>query len=441
MKHVARILDVRFSENDRPRFPISWSNSYIETLRNMANNIGTIRSPLDDQLASMILLCVDGQFAEAESRIITLLHSNVDLIKKHHETFISFLFALYASQQLTLLAAMLHDRYGYEQYFSIDVEENGPGQARVRWDILPDGTHRFVFDAKSYQHDYTRSDILAFQWGFPLYANYSKLKDIEPGSVIINQGDVGQTPGLAWCDNRPNYFLVPDCIFVPSRGYNYAREILTKNYVPWEERKPIAFWRGATTGVPTIAGDWRSLERVKLAEIGNRYEHRGFIDAGLSSVIQFSDPVVVEEIKNSGLFRGFVPWENWGQFKYHIDIDGNSSPWSNLFQRLLAGSTVLKVESRRALNQWFYDKLVPWENYVPIAPDLSDLIEKIDWLTQNDQYAREIGQAGRSLADRLTYDREVERSARTIAAAFKYFRGERNCCGPFGRPLPASSGN
>ena len=133
-----------------------------------------------------------------------------------------------------------------------------------------------------------------------------------------------------------------------------------------------------------------------------------------------------------------MPWETWGQFKYHIDIDGNSSPWSNLFQRLLMGSTALKVESQRALQQWFYDELVPWENYVPIAPDLSDLIEKIDWLTRNDRYAREVGQAGRRLADRLTYGREIERGVKTIAAGFRYFRGEQDTSGPFGRALPAA---
>jgi hypothetical protein len=438
MKHVARILDVHLSTRDRPKFPITWSASYVESLRKTAANDGTIRSPLDDQLAAAILLCVDGRFEESQGQILTLMQSNLSLIHDHQETFISFLFALFASQQFGLVAAMLHDRYGFSQYFSIDVEENGPGQSRIRWEILGDGTHRFVFDAKTYQHDHTRSDILAFQWGFPLYANYSLSKDFQPGSIIINQGDVGLTPGLAWCDNRPNYFLVPDCIFVPTRGYAYAREILTKNYVPWEDRKSVAFWRGATTGVPNIAGDWRSLDRVKLCELAGRYEHRGFIDVGLSSVIQFQDPNVIDEIKNSGLFRGFVPWENWGQFKYHIDIDGNSSPWSNLFQRLLTGSTILKVESRRSLNQWFYDELVPWDNYVPIAPDLSDLIEKIDWLTQNDLCARTIGQAGRRLADRLTYEREVERSVHTIGAGFSYFRGERDCCGPFGRRLPAT---
>jgi len=42
------------------------------------------------------------------------------------------------------------------------------------------------------------------------------------------------------------------------------------------------------------------------------------------------------------------------------------------------------------MHQWFYDELVPWEHYVPVAHDLSDLFEKIDWLREHDDEARKI---------------------------------------------------
>ena len=152
-------------------------------------------------------------------------------------------------------------------------------------------------------------------------------------------------------------------------------------------------WRGATTGMPSAPGEWRSLERIRLCELAQRYSQSGLIDAGISSVIQFHDPQVVQEIRSSGLLRDPIPWANWGQYKYLIDIDGNSSPWSNLFQKLLTGSAVLKVESSRSLQQWFYDDLIPWKNYVPIAPDMSDLMSKISWLVKNDSEAERIGRA------------------------------------------------
>jgi hypothetical protein len=33
---------------------------------------------------------------------------------------------------------------------------------------------------------------------------------------------------------------------------------------------------------------------------------------------------------------------------------------------------------------------VPWVHYVPIQADFSDLVEKIKWLKQNDEKAKEI---------------------------------------------------
>ena len=433
MQRTKEALSRISSVDDRPKFPISWSPARVQSLREMASKTVALRSPLDDRLAAAILLCVEGEFQTAQDSIAALIGDNLDLIVRDGETFITTIFALYVSQKFELLSTLFYDRFGFNGELNIDVEENGPDVGRVRWESSKTGLHRFVFDAKSYRYDKTREDILAFYWSFPMYSNFSFNSYCEHGQIVINQMDIGYTPGLAWSENRPDYFLVPDCIFIPTRGYEHVREAINKNLIPWEDRKEKAFWRGGTTGIPKQPGVWRSLERIQLCEIGRRYDSLGFVDIGLSSIIQISDPAAVEEIKASGYLRSFVPWAEWGQFKYQIDIDGNSSPWSNLFQRLLTGSPVLKIESSRALNQWYYDELKPWVNYVPIAPDMSDLIDKIQWLRKNDSFAKAVGQSGRALANNLTYERELARSAQTIARCFRYFRGEATRPGPFGR--------
>ena len=38
----------------------------------------------------------------------------------------------------------------------------------------------------------------------------------------------------------------------------------------------------------------------------------------------------------------------------------------------------------------FYHSLVPWQHYVPVKADLSDLLERIQWAKDNDQEAHEI---------------------------------------------------
>jgi hypothetical protein len=419
----------------RPLTAIIWSDAHREGLTRVARGEQTGFSVVDRDLAPLLLKCSDGDFAEAEIGIIDNLKQNLDSCLQDGEIFISLLFALFVVQRLDLVAAMLRDRFNFPRELELSITRHGHGRGQVSWTILPSGTHRFMFDAVAFESDNTRTEILAFQWGFPVYANYARQEFQEIGTVIINQQDVGRTPGLAWCENRPDFFLIPDCIFVPTGGYSYARTVLRENARPWQDRAPIAMWRGATTGIPAGPGQWRSLERIRLCELAQRHSHTGLIDAGISSIIQFDDQEVVKEIRVSGLLRDAIPWQNWGQYKYLVDIDGNSSPWSNLFQKFLTGSTVLKVESSRGLQQWFYDELVPWGNYVPIAPDMSDLMAKISWLERNDEVAQRIGQEGLALAERLTYEREIGRSVSVIESAFRYFNGRPEGVGPFGRTL------
>ena len=49
--------------------------------------------------------------------------------------------------------------------------------------------------------------------------------------------------------------------------------------------------------------------------------------------------------------------------------------------KLLSGCCVLRVMSNR--QQWFHKRMIPWKHMVPIAPDLSDLREKIQWCLLN----------------------------------------------------------
>ena len=63
-----------------------------------------------------------------------------------------------------------------------------------------------------------------------------------------------------------------------------------------------------------------------------------------------------------------------------IDIDGNVNSWGLLW-KLLSGCCVLRVSSDR--QQWFHKRMVPWTHMVPIAPDLSDLRERIHWCLNN----------------------------------------------------------
>ena len=62
---------------------------------------------------------------------------------------------------------------------------------------------------------------------------------------------------------------------------------------------------------------------------------------------------------------------------------------------LTRGGVVLKYFETGV--PWLYTVLKPFEHYVPVRPDLSDLIERIEWLRANDAKAQKIAEAGRTV--------------------------------------------
>jgi hypothetical protein len=436
MEHVRKILVGAQPASGRSIFPVIWSEARREQLRRTASGEIVGYSSIDRVVSQYLLFCADGQFDDAEIGILDVLRYQIDVLPKDGEVFLSLLNALFVVQRLDLVGAMLRDRFGFPGDVNIALSDAGVGSSLLQWNISPSGEHSFVFDAAALRDDNTRNEILNFYWEFPLFVHYAEQGEKETGSVLFNRTDIGQKPGLAYCDNRPDYFLIPDAGFVPSQGYRWSRQVYDKNRIPWQDRSPVAFWRGATTGMKPEPREWRALERIKLCEIARAHRHTGLFDVGISGLTQIFDPEVAKEIIDSGLVLGRIPWEDWGRYKYLIIIDGNSSPYSNLIQALLTGSPVLRVESSRALKQWFYSELIPWHNYIPIAPDMSDLLDKVQWLRRNDEFAQKVGENGRAFAETMTIERELQRSVPVISAAFRYFRDPSAYILPYGMPLP-----
>ena len=100
-----------------------------------------------------------------------------------------------------------------------------------------------------------------------------------------------------------------------------------------------------------------------------------------------------------------------GLHKFVIDIDGNANSW-NFLAKLRLGSCVVKVETEWC--QWFSARLIPWRHYVPVAADLADLRDKLDWCFTHDDEAKRIARAGREFALGFSFDRELAEASRVI---------------------------
>ena len=73
--------------------------------------------------------------------------------------------------------------------------------------------------------------------------------------------------------------------------------------------------------------------------------------------------------------------------KYILTIPGHVAAF-RLSYELSTGSVILLVDS--PWRMWLTDYLVPYEHFVPIADDLSDLVEKIRWCRSHDEECRQI---------------------------------------------------
>ena len=239
------------------------------------------------------------------------------------------------------------------------------------------------------------------------------------GSITFLLGDKSypeknlQTKCLSFCTWEHSDFLLcmPDIKFIQTMGYSDFRQKTEEKWLDWEQRQARAFWRGASTGSFLTQDNWQNNHRIKLCKLAENLGNK-LLDAKITKIVQVENQLVKEEIQSSGLVAPVVPNIDFIQYKYLIDIDGNSNSWPGLFTKLLMGSCVLKVES--SWRQWYYDRLEPWVNYVPVKNDLSDLHEKINWCLENDEQAKQIGENGRQLALSMTLETELEKAHQTM---------------------------
>jgi hypothetical protein len=100
------------------------------------------------------------------------------------------------------------------------------------------------------------------------------------------------------------------------------------------------------------------------------------------------------------------------RWSWLIDVEG--SGYSNRLKILLHSGRPVFIQER-PWHEWYWGELRPMQNFIPVARDLSDLIEKLEWARANPAEAEQIGRAGQALAlARLTREAAVLQLAQTL---------------------------
>jgi hypothetical protein len=167
-----------------------------------------------------------------------------------------------------------------------------------------------------------------------------------------------------------------------------------------------------------INGDnYRAFPRFRLIALARA--HPGTMDVALTGWNTWCDG----ECDMDAIGREYEFDSTWTareemyKYKYAMDLDGHG--WSGRFLGLLrSGSLVFKVcvptaTWTPALNEctqstifteFFSQWVRPFEHYIPVRPDLSDLVERIEWAREHDAEAKKIQQAGKEFAERVMTD-------------------------------------
>ncbi|KAJ7114673.1 glycosyl transferase family 90-domain-containing protein [Mycena crocata] len=195
-------------------------------------------------------------------------------------------------------------------------------------------------------------------------------------------------------------------ILVPSEFYYSDSPKWTPRYkhpnnVAWDDKIPRLYWRGKSSGGHISGTNYRAFPRFRAVDIGREHPH--LMDVALSG---FHDSLCgtgcdAAAIKAEYDIRGkSAPREDVYKYKYVLDLDGNSFS-GRYFGLLRSGSLVFKVTM---FAEYFNDWLRPFEHYIPVLPDLSDLVEKIEWAVAHDEEARAIQGTGEAFAERVLTD-------------------------------------
>ncbi|KAJ7618489.1 glycosyl transferase family 90-domain-containing protein [Roridomyces roridus] len=214
-------------------------------------------------------------------------------------------------------------------------------------------------------------------------------------------------PVLSQCKIYPCFsdILYPSAFHYP-RSYWYPKYAYANN-ITWTDKKPVIYWRGQSTGGWIKGDNYRSFPRFKLIDMARAHPHLP-MDVAITHFYDWfcrepdCDEEAVKKEYNIVGEGSSSPREDVYKFKWVLDLDGNA--FSGRYLGLLkSGSLVFKST---VFTEYFSAWLKPFEHYIPVLPDLSDLPERIEWALTHDAEAQRIMERGKAFVERVITDEQ-----------------------------------
>lgn len=214
--------------------------------------------------------------------------------------------------------------------------------------------------------------------------------------------------------------LIPDPAFLFSRGYQNQRVEINDliSECPWDKKEQVVFWRGSGSGSNIVISHWDKVARVQLSQKSKEYNKPEKLDAYISLIVDCGNREYKEGLVVRELLRDQVDLLEMLRYRYQIDIDGEHSAWKSYFLKLSAETCVLKIQTEK--RQWYYERLIPWRDYIPVQQNMSDLYDAVEWAHAHDEQCHEIARNAYQVMSDLSYESSLQETGALIEELLQY---------------------
>jgi hypothetical protein len=239
--------------------------------------------------------------------------------------------------------------------------------------------------------------------------------------TVFECGDRGDPDRLSM-DSTNHDLLIPDLYSFQAasrlrRSKHLAPPSLSEFRSRWKQLSSILFWRGRSTGTMNDQS-LHSFERLLRVKTAVRFKYSKSCSIKLTGLVQLV-PDTYEEClsfcKQNQILKAEVPEEMFSFFRFYPDIPGNELSWGTI-NKHINGSLVFRSKQESQL--CYHKRMRPWEHYIPVAKDFSDLGEKHQWTLDNEEEACQIAWNGQKEA--FAYLQEITYE---FTRAVKHFHG------------------
>ncbi len=143
------------------------------------------------------------------------------------------------------------------------------------------------------------------------------------------------------------------------------------NQIPWSDKSDTLCWCGGCSGI----GHDQSL-RIKFVKKIYDINNHVRLSRWWSEGKNIPDCYFGDRLNYTAFLK----------YKIFFIVDGNCIA-SNHMWGFASGSVPFLISNGKC---WFSDLIVPYQHYIPVNYDLSNLIEQIEWVKNNDAEAQKI---------------------------------------------------